>query len=137
MKIAVQAGFMVGADFTPERFARLADAVREMPPAQVTLTVYAPSPCSEAWDREQREGKWVGDPFDLHDCMHPLVPAAMPLRAFYREFSSLVRAGARKNPLRWNGARIPLRDVLRVFWAGWRYSRAIRKAYRDFPRELW
>ncbi len=132
-KIAVHAGFMVAADFTEEQFLRLRETVEAMPPAQVTFTVYAPSPCSEAWEEERRERRWVCDPYDLHDCMHPLVPTAVPLKRFYRELASLVWASGRKNPLRWVGPKIPLRDVARVFFATWRYTRALKRAYRDFP----
>jgi radical SAM superfamily enzyme YgiQ (UPF0313 family) len=133
-KIAVHAGFMVGADFTDEQFRRLHQTMEAMPPAQVTFTVYAPSPCSEAWEEERREGRWICDPYDLHDCMHPLVPTAVPLKRFYRELASLVWASGRKNPLRWVGPKIPIRDVLRVFFATWRYTRALKRAYKDFPK---
>ena len=135
MGIAVQAGFMVRPEFTRDDFARLRQTIRDMPPAQVTLTVYTPSPCSPAWYDEHE--RFVADPFELHDCMHPLTPTALPLREFYREFASLVWAGAGKSPLRARRSLVRPRDLARVWWAAARYSRALRRAYRDFPRELW
>ncbi len=135
MGIAVQAGFMVRAEFTLEDFERLRQTIQDMPPAQVTLTVYTPSPCSPAWSEER--GRFVCDPFELHDCMHPLTETALPLREFYRQFASLIWAGAAKNPLRARRNLIPPSDIARVWWVAARYSRCLRRAYRDFPRELW
>ena len=135
MGISVQAGFMVRPEFTREDFARLRRTIEAMPPAQVTLTIYTPSPCSPAW-YEERE-KFVCDPYKLHDCMHPLTRTELPLREFYRQFASLVWAGAAKSPLRARTNRIPPLDIARVWWAAARYSWALKRAYRDLPRDLW
>jgi len=134
-EIAVQVGFMVRPEFTREDFERLRRTIQAMPPAQVTLTVYTPSPCSRAWYEER--GQFVCDPYELHDCMHPLTRTALPLREFYRQFASLVWAGAAKSPLRARKNRIPPMDIARIWWAAARYSRGLKRAYRDFPRELW
>ncbi len=130
MGIAVQAGFMVNADFTKQDFARLREYIQQMPPAQVTLTVYTPSPASPAWYEER--GRYICDPIALHDCMHPLTPTALPLKEFYREFSALVSAGSARNPLRQPGTRFPFREIIRVVHAAGSYSRALRRAHRDF-----
>jgi len=131
--IAVQAGFMVNADYTEEDFGRLQAYIARMPQAQVTLTVFTPSPGSEAWRQERR--RYVCDPFALHDCMHPLTPTAVPLKQFYRHFSDLVSAGAARSPLRKPGTRLPFREIVRVIAAAGGYSRALRRAWRDFPRK--
>jgi len=128
--IAVHAGFMVNADFSREDFKELQDYVRAMPPAQITCTVYTPSPGSPAWHEERT--RYVCHPFDLHDCMHPLTPTAMPLKEFYREFAELSAIGSSRNPLRVKQARFPLRDVVRVVVATTGYARALRCAHRDF-----
>jgi radical SAM superfamily enzyme YgiQ (UPF0313 family) len=135
MGIAVQAGFMVRPDFTAHDFERLKEYVRTMPPAQVTFTVFTPSPRSPAWERDK--DAFVADPIGLHDCMHPLTPSAMPLREFYSRFSDLVRLGPRKNPLRAPGTRLRPWDIARIWWAGETYSSSLCKAYRDYPKELW
>ena len=135
MGIAVHAGFMVNPEFSEQDFERLQSYVRGMPPAQVTFTVFTPSPGSPAWFEEK--DKFVGNPFSLHDCMHPLIQTKMPLRQFYRHFSSLVSEGGNKNPLRSTGNRLPPLDIVRVLYASYTYSRCLRKAYRDYPRELW
>jgi radical SAM superfamily enzyme YgiQ (UPF0313 family) len=131
MGIAVQAGFMVNAGFTRQDFERLRAYVRNMPPAQITFTVFTPSPGSSAWHEERR--RYVCDPFELHDCMHPLTPTAVPLREFYQQFSSLVSAGSAKNPLRSPKTRFPFREIFKIIHAAGAYSRALRRAWKDFP----
>ncbi|MEI8079353.1 MAG: radical SAM protein, partial [bacterium] len=128
--IAVQAGFMVNADFTRQDFQHLQAYLKRMPPAQITCTVYTPSPGSPAWREEN--ARYVCHPFNLHDCMHPLTPTKLPLRDFYREFSQLNAIGSRRNPLRVNQARFPLRDLVRIILATGGYARALRRAWRDF-----
>jgi hypothetical protein len=134
MGIAVQAGFMIWANFTADDFNRLRSYIQAMPPAQVTLTVYTPSPGSPAWRDEQ--GKFVCNPFELHDCMHPLTRTSLPLREFYHSFSSVVWLGATRSPLRAHNNRIRPRDMLRIWRAAIGYSRALGRAYRDYPKEL-
>jgi radical SAM superfamily enzyme YgiQ (UPF0313 family) len=130
MGIAVHAGFMVNAGFTREDFRRLQEYMQRMPPSQITCTVYTPSPGSQAWYQEKT--RYVCHPFDLHDCMHPLTPTAIPIREFYAEFAKLSAIGSSRNPLRTNRARFPLREVIRILLAAGGYARALRRAWRDF-----
>lgn len=130
MGIAVQAGFMVNADFTREDFRALQDYMKRMPPAQITCTVFTPSPGSPAW-HEERE-RYVCHPFDLHDCMHPLTPTALPLKEFFREFSRISKIGSSRNPLRANNARFPIREIFRIVLAAGGYARALKGAWRDY-----
>lgn len=135
MGIAVHAGFMVSPDFTEDDFLRLKNYVKRMPPAQVTFTVFTPSPGSPAWFDEK--DKFVGNPYELHDCMHPLSLTKMPLRRFYKHFASLVSEGGKKNTLRNPGMKIPPVDIIKVVFASFMYGRSLKKAYRDFPVRLW
>jgi len=130
MGIAVQVGFMVRPEFTREDFDHLGRYVKTLPQAQVTFTVYTPSPGSAAWSIEK--DKFVCDPFELHDCMHPLTPTSVSLPEFYRYFSALVSLGSRKNPLRAPGTKLRPGDIFRVCLAAWLYSRSLKRAYKDF-----
>ena len=135
LDIAVQAGFMANASFTRDDFQRLKDYIRKMPRAQITCTVFTPSPGSPAW-HEELQHYVCEDPFFLHDCMHPLTPTSIPLRDFYKEFAEVSAIGAQKNPLRAPGVRFPFRDIIRIIRASTGYSRAMRRAYRDYPSHL-
>lgn len=136
MGIACHAGFMVRAEYGHAEFQRLRDYVDAMPPAQCSFTVCTPSPGTTDYEAA-RPSFWAGDAYGLHDCMHPLTPTALPLRAFGELFARQLGAAARRNPLRVE--RHPIRpwELARVIMAEKRYARAFRKLYRDFPRELW
>jgi radical SAM superfamily enzyme YgiQ (UPF0313 family) len=134
--VAVHAAFMLMPESTPEDFACLRNYVREMPPLQCSFTVCTPSPGTEDYKAMQPR-IWVDNPHDLHDCMHPLTPTRIPLKEFCALYARQIDEAAGKNPLRMQHRPIPPRDMVRVAHATFRYSRAFRNLYRDFPRELW
>jgi hopanoid C-3 methylase len=130
MSIALHAGFMVNADFTREDFRKLKEYMQRMPPAQITCTVYTPSPGSPAWHEEKSQ--YTCHPSNLHDCMHPMTPTAIPLRDFFTEFAALNTIGTKRNPLSTNRALFPLRDIVRIILVSSGYTRALRNAWRDY-----
>jgi radical SAM superfamily enzyme YgiQ (UPF0313 family) len=130
MGIAVHAGFMVHTNFTRQDFKLLQEYMGRMPPAQITCTIYTASPGSPAWEGDRT--RYVCHPFDLHDCMHPLTPTAIPLREFCAEFAKLSAIGSSRNPLRPHMTRVKLREVLRIVLAARGYARALRRAWRDY-----
>jgi radical SAM superfamily enzyme YgiQ (UPF0313 family) len=130
MDIALHAGFIVNADFTREDFHKLQEYTKRMPPAQITCTVYTPSPGSPAWHEEKSQ--YTCHPSNLHDCMHPMTPTTMPLRDFFTEFSTLNTIATKRNPLRTNRALFPLRDIVRIMLVTTGYARALRNAWRDY-----
>ncbi len=134
--IVAHAAFMVRPEYTREQFQRLRDYVRAMPPSQCSFTVCTPSPGTPDYE-EIKPRIWVPNPFDLHDCMHPLTPTAIPLREFCRRFADQASEGTAKTPLRVNRHPTPPRDLIRIWAADRRYYRGFRKIYRDYPRELW
>ena len=134
--IACHAAFMVRPEYGHTEFQRLRDYVNAMPPAQCSFTVCTPSPGTPDYE-VARPAFWCGDAYDLHDCMHPLTPTALPLREFSAAFARQVREAAWRNPLRVE--RHPIRpwELARVIAAERHYNQAFRELYRDFPRELW
>ena len=134
--IACHAAFMVRPEYGHAEFQRLRDYVNAMPPAQCSFTVCTPSPGTPDYVAA-RPVFWCGDAYDLHDCMHPLTPTALPLREFSAAFARQVREAAWRNPLRVE--RHPIRpwELARVIAAERRYDRAFRDLYCDYPRELW
>lgn len=134
--VAVHAAFMVEPELDDGGFDAIAAYLRSMPPAQCSFTVRTPSPGTDDY-REMRPQMWVERPFDLHDCMHPLVPTALPLKRFAARLAGLARDGAAKTPLRAQHRPLRPADLLRVQWAQRRYHLGYRDLYRDFPRALW
>jgi radical SAM superfamily enzyme YgiQ (UPF0313 family) len=134
--IAVHAAFMVRPGYTREQFARLRSYVAAMPPAQCSFTVCTPSPGTP--DYEAMRGRiWVANPHDLHDCMHPLTPTALPLPEFARLFGEQAGDGIAGTPLRSQRNPVPPSDLVRVLVDGVRYRRAFGAIHRDYPRALW
>jgi radical SAM superfamily enzyme YgiQ (UPF0313 family) len=134
--VAVHAAFMVRPEYGAAEFDRLRDYVRGMPPAQCSFTVCTPSPGTGDYD-EMRGSIWVDNPYDLHDCMHPLTPTALPLKEYARRFAEQAAAGVAKTPMRASRRPVPPRDIVRVIAADVRYRRAFAGLYRDYPRALW
>lgn len=134
--VAVHAGFMVRPEYGVPEFERLRSYVRAMPPAQCSFTVCTPSPGTSDYEA-MRPDIWVDNPFDLHDCMHPLTPTALPLVEYSRRFAEQAAAGVAKTPMRAASRPVPPRDLARVAVAALRYRRAFATMYRDYPRERW
>jgi radical SAM superfamily enzyme YgiQ (UPF0313 family) len=133
--IVVHAGFMVRPEHDRSEFARLADYVRRMPPAQCSFTVCTPSPGTPDYEA-MKPRIWVDNPFDLHDCMHPLTPTALPLKEFARLYGNQVAAGTAKTPMRQGRHALRPGDIAHLVTTELRYRRAFRTLYRDYPREL-
>jgi radical SAM superfamily enzyme YgiQ (UPF0313 family) len=134
--VAVHAAFMLMPECTHEEFATLRDYVREMPPAQCSITVCTPSPGTD--DYEAMESRiWVDNPHDLHDCMHPLTPTRLPLKEFCDLYARQLEEAGAKNPRRVVRRPIPFGDMARSALATSRYARAFRNLYRDYPSDLW
>ncbi|MCU0230463.1 MAG: B12-binding domain-containing radical SAM protein [Acidobacteria bacterium] len=134
--VAVHAGFMLMPESGEEEFQRLAEYVRAMPPAQLSFTVCTPSPGTPDYEAI-RDRIWVDNPYELHDCMHPLTPTALPLRRFCALFARQVAEGGHKTPLRTHNHPVPPLELARILTAAALYPRAFATIYRDYPRELW
>jgi hopanoid C-3 methylase len=136
MGVAVHAAFMVEPEYDEDDFAKLRAYVRSLPPTQCSFTVCTPSPGTAGYEA-MKPRIWVENPYDLHDCMHPLTPTRLPLRRFAALFARQAVEGTSRTPQRLNRRPAAPPDHLRVFLAGRRYYRGLRDLYRDYPKELW
>ena len=136
LEIVLHASFMVRPDYTHEDFDNLVAYVEKMPPSQASFTVITPSPGTPDYERLEPEF-WVDNPYDLHDCMHPLTPTVLPLPQYAARFADLVERGAAKTPLRMEGYIPPRQDALRVMRAERSYHDSFRALHQDYPGELW
>ncbi len=136
MGIAVHAAFMLLPEYSEDDFARLRRYVNALPPVQCSFTVCTPSPGTPDYEAIKPR-IWVANPYELHDCMHPLTPTRLPLRRFCELYAELVAIGVAKTPLRAARRPVPPLELWRVSRAARAYARAYRRMYRDYPRELW
>jgi len=136
MDVAVHAAFMVQPEYGNAEFNRLGDYVRGLPPLQCSFTVCTPSPGTPDY-RAMQPRIWVDNPHDLHDCMHPLTPTALPLKEFAHSFAEQAHTALEKVPMRVNKHLAPPAQMVRVAWASRRYHEGLKAIWRDFPPELW
>jgi hopanoid C-3 methylase len=136
MGVAVHAAFMVQPEYGAREFSRLGDYVRGLPPLQCSFTVCTPSPGTPDYRAVQRR-IWVDNPHDLHDCMHPLTPTALPLKEFALSFAEQAHVALEKVPMRVTRHLAPPQQMVRVAWASRQYHEGLKTIYRDYPRELW
>jgi len=130
--ICLHAAFMVRPDFTAEDFIKLRKTVESIGTAEVTFTVFSPPPGTPLWDEHKHEFI-VDDPHLFYDCMHTILPLKLPMKKFYRYFSLLSLFALRNNPWRKRKIKAPLKDMMRMFYAGIRYGSALKKIYKDYP----
>ncbi len=128
--ITLHASFMLDPDFGEEEFAALKKEVRDICPAEITFTVFSPSPGTELWQKHKND--YIKDPYEYYDCMHTILPTRLPIRRFYQHFSDLYGIVFRYNPLRLHSIKFPLREHVRVIHYGFKYVFALRKLYLEY-----
>ncbi len=129
--ITLHASFIVDPDFSVEDFRMLEKEIMNVCPAEVTFTVFSPSPGTELWHKHKDD--YICDPYLFYDCMHSVLPTRLDLRKFYAHFSRLSSVALRANPLRVNKVKVPFREMVKVIYLGTRYIFSLRSIYKDYP----
>ena len=104
---------------------------------QCSFTVCTPSPGTADYEADRRSSICTDRRVDLHDCMHPLTPTALPLREYSRRYAAVVAQGTRRTPMRVERRPILPADIVRVVRAERAYLRGYERLYRDYPPALW
>lgn len=131
--ILLHASLMVDPGFSVEDFRKLEKVIIDLIPAEVSFTVYSPSPGTELW--KQHQGEYIVDPYLYYDCMHTVLPTKLGLNLFYAHFARLYRLGWQHNPLRRNKVKVPFREIVRSIVNGTKYIISMRQIYKDYPPE--
>jgi len=131
--ITLHASFMVDSDFSVEDFRLLEKEVMNVCPAEVSFTVFSPSPGTELW--HQHKNDFIVDPYLYYDCMHTILPTKLDKQKFYAHFAKLSRIALSANPLRVNKVKVPFREIVKVIYLGTRYIFALRNIYKDYARK--
>jgi len=131
--ILLHASLMVDPNFSVEDFKKLEKTIIDLIPAEVSFTVFSPSPGTDLWKKHQ--GEYIVDPYLFYDCMHTVLPTKLGLNLFYAHFAKLYRIGWQNNPLRLNKVKVPFREIVRSIINGTKYIISMRKIYKDYPPE--
>ncbi|HTG00645.1 MAG TPA: radical SAM protein [Nitrospirota bacterium] len=128
--ITLHASFMVDPDFSVQDFKDLEVEIMKVCPAEVTFTVFSPSPGTDLW--QQHSNDYIVDPYLYYDCMHTILPTKLDMNLFYAHFAKLSRVALQANPLRVNKVKVPFREIVKIIYLGTRYILAMRNIYRDY-----
>jgi len=131
--LTLHASLMVDPSFSVEDFRSVEKTIKEIIPAEISFTVFSPSPGTELWHKHKDE--FICDPYLFYDCMHTVLPTKLEIRKFYAHFARLYQLAWRANPLRVNRIRTPLFETLKVIVNGFRYIFALRSIHRDYYRD--
>jgi len=130
--ITLHASFIVDPDFTVEDFRNLEKEIMNVCPAEVTFTVFSPSPGTELWHKHKED--YICDPYLFYDCMHSVLPRRLELKKFYAHFARLSSVALRANPLRVNKVKAPYREVAKVIYLGTKYIFSLKNIYKDYSQ---
>ena len=128
--LTLHASLMVDPSFSVEDFRSVEKTISDISPAEVSFTVFSPSPGTELWHKHKEE--FICDPYLFYDCMHTLLPTKLDIRRFYAHFARLYRLAWSTNPLRVNKVKVPFREVARAIVNGTKYIFALRAIHRDY-----
>ena len=128
--ITLHASFMVDPDFSVEDFRMLEKEVINVCPAEVSFTVFSPSPGTELWKRHKED--YIVDPYLYYDCMHTILPTKLDLKLFYAHFAKLSRVAMQANPLRVNKVKVPFMEIIKIIGLGTRYVLALKNIYKAY-----
>ena len=128
--ITLHASFMVDPDFSVQDFRDLEQEVMKVCPAEVTFTVFSPSPGTDLWKHHKDD--YIVDPYLYYDCMHTILPTKLNMNLFYAHFARLSRVAMQANPLRVNKVKVPLMETLKIIYLGTKYIFAMRNIYKDY-----
>ncbi len=132
LDIILHASFMVDPNFSLQDFRGLEKEVLNVLPAEVSFTVFSPSPGSALWYKHKADFI-CADPYLFYDCFHTLLPTKLDIKTFYQHFARLYTIGWRGNPLRINKVRVPFAEVIKSIIYGTKYIMALKKIYQDYP----
>jgi radical SAM superfamily enzyme YgiQ (UPF0313 family) len=133
LDIGLHASLMLNPDYTEEDIDLVRQAVKAVAPAEVSFTVFSPSPGTDLWKKHRGEF-CCPDPHAFYDGMHTLLPTKMPMKKFYRKLASLWLLGALSNPLLRNKVKVPLKDWIKFFYYGFWYGCSLQFIYLDYGK---
>jgi radical SAM superfamily enzyme YgiQ (UPF0313 family) len=128
--IDIYASLIVRPEFTRADFAACTQYCRALDLDFATFAMLTPLPGTDFY-QEVKEQLITHD-YDCFDFVHTVLPTALPLKDFYREYARLyqqaIPLGKRLAILR----KMPLRDIPAMLANSYRILTQLRKAYQDY-----
>ncbi len=128
--LEVYASFIVRPEFTRQDFAAFAPYCRKLRLRFATFAVLTPLPGTDLM--EQVKDRLITRNYDLFDFIHTLLPTALPIDEFYREFTGLYERAIPMYKQLSMLAKYPLQDIPALFPKNRRILKRMRTLYRDY-----
>jgi hopanoid C-3 methylase len=131
LDLEAYASFMVRPEFTREDFAAFRPYCEKLKLQFATFAVLTPLPGTDLY--AQVQDRLITRNYDLFDFIHTVLPTALPLDQFYKEYHRLyTRTFPVSRQLAQILRRLPLKEVLPALSRGRRALDRIRTAHLDY-----
>jgi radical SAM superfamily enzyme YgiQ (UPF0313 family) len=130
--IEIYASFIVRPEFTKEDFRSFRRYTRQLGIRFASFAVLTPLPGTDLYGEVRHQ--MITQNYDYFDFIHTLLPTALPLKEFYREYSDLYRGAI---PLRRGLAflsRYPWREIPGTLVKSMQIQNRMRRAYLDYEQ---
>lgn len=128
--IEIYASFIVRPEFTKADFTAFRQYCRNLGLSFATFAVLTPLPGTDFY--KEVKSQMITHNYDYFDFIHTLLPTALPLKEFYKEYYQLYMKAIpftkRLSLLR----RCPLRDIPPLLVSSYRLFNRLRMAYSDY-----
>jgi radical SAM superfamily enzyme YgiQ (UPF0313 family) len=131
LDIEIIASFLIRPDFSKEDFKAFRQYCRRKDIFPVLFSVLTPLPGTDLY--EEVKSRLISNNYDHFDLAHPLLPTALPIKEFYKEFYNLFKgAGSAKANLAFY-KKYKLKEIPQAMLKGYNnYLKKIKRAYKDY-----
>ncbi|UCH94130.1 MAG: cobalamin-dependent protein [Candidatus Aminicenantes bacterium] len=133
--IRVRGIFIVQQDYDKEDFRKLAEYTRGVGVDYSSFAVLTPLPGTELY--EEKKSELIIHNYNLYDMFHTVLPAKLPLKRFYKEFTNLIKGGMSLKQKLKMVRKIPPKDRKKIITKSGKMYRRIKKYYRDYDKSMW
>jgi radical SAM superfamily enzyme YgiQ (UPF0313 family) len=127
--VIVRGGFIIQPDFEKDDFRKIADYALELNVDFPSYSIYTPIPGTDLW--EETKDTFVTHNLNLFDMVHTVVPTALPLKDFYKEYSDLLfKKGIPSQTRKKLFKQIKLKDRWKLLRNGMKLYKGVKNSYR-------
>ncbi|HJX70119.1 MAG TPA: radical SAM protein [Dehalococcoidia bacterium] len=128
--IEIYASLIVRPEFNKEDFAALRQYCRNLELSYASFAVLTPLPGTDL--HEEVKGQLLTHNYDYFDVIHTLLPTALPLKEFYKEYYQLSRKAIPLTKQLSFLRRYPLREIIPTLVKAYRVYNRLKTVYLDY-----
>ncbi len=128
--IDIYASFIIRPEFGREDFEACRRYCRELGLSFATFSVLTPLPGTDFYD--EVEDRMIVRDHEYFDFIHTILPTALPLKEFYRQYHRLYMKAIPLNRAIGFLRKFPAADIIPSLAKGFRWYGRLKRAYRDY-----